>query len=97
MAAVGGVIWGVVNGFMPFFNLNLILAPACGYAIGEVVSRSVNRKSGRGLAAIGSIAVVLSYLVNAFTFGSFPFGPFRIIIDLVAIGLGIYVAVNRLR
>lgn len=97
VAVVGGIIWGVINSIIPFFNLNLILAPASGYTIGELVSRSVNRKSGRGLAIIGGMAVVLSYLVNIFSFGSLPFGPLRIIIDLVALGLGIYVAVNRLR
>jgi hypothetical protein len=97
IAIIGGLVWGLINSFIPFFNLNLILAPGSGYAIGEVVSRSVNRKSGRGLAIIGSIAVVTSYLVNIFSFGALPFGPLRIIIDLVAVGLGIYVAVNRLR
>jgi len=97
MAIVGGIVWGVINGFVPFFFLNLILAAGAGYAIGEVVSRSVNRKRSRGLAIIAGIAVVISYLVNIFSFGVLPFSPFRIIIDLVAIGLGIYVAVNRLR
>lgn len=97
MAVVCGIVWGVINGFVPFFYLNLILAAGTGYAIGEVVSRSVNRKRSRGLAAMASIAVVISYLVNIFTFGGVPFGPFRIIIDLVAIGLGIYISVNRLR
>lgn len=97
MAIVCGLVWGVINGFVPFFYLNLILAAGAGYIIGEVLSLSVNRKSGRGLATIGGLAVVISYLVNIFTFGVLPFGPFRIIIDLVAIGIGIYMAVNRLR
>jgi hypothetical protein len=96
MAIVCGIVWGVINGFAPFY-LNLILAAGAGYAIGEVTSRSVNRKSSRGLATIGAIAVVISYLINIFSFGGLPFGPFRIVIDLVAIGIGIYIAVNRLR
>jgi len=97
MAIVGGIVWGVINNLVPFFFLNLILAAGAGYAIGEVVSRSVNRKRSRGLAIIAGIAVVISYLINIFSFGVLPISPFRIIIDLVAIGLGIYVAVNRLR
>ena len=97
MAIVCGLVWGVINGNVTFFYLNLILAGGAGYAIGEVVSLSVNRKRGRWLAAVGSLAVVISYLVNIFSFGSLPVSPFRIIIDLVAIALGIYVAVNRLR
>jgi hypothetical protein len=97
MAIVCGIVWGVINGFVPFFYLSLILAAGAGYAIGEVVSLSVNRKSGRGLAAVGAVALVISYLVNIFSFGGLPFGPFRIVIDLVAIGIGIYMAISRLR
>ena len=97
MAAVCGIVWGVINGLVPFFYLNLVLAAGAGYAIGEVVSLSVNRKRSRGLAAMAGAAVVISYLVNIFSFGVIPFSPFRIIIDLIALGIGIYVAVNRLR
>ena len=97
VAIVCGLVWGLINGFIPFFYLDLVLAGAAGYAIGEVVSLSVNRKRSRWLAAIGGVAVVISYLVNIFTFGRLPFSPFNIIFDLVALGIGIYVAVNRLR
>jgi hypothetical protein len=96
MAIVGGLVWGVIND-VGLFYLTLILAAGVGYAIGEVVSRSVNRKRGNWLAVIGGTAIVISYLVNIFSFGGIPFGMFRIIIDLVAVGLGIYIAVNRLR
>jgi hypothetical protein len=41
--------------------------------------------------------VVISYLVNIFIFGGLPSGVLRIVIDLLAIGIGVYVAVNRLR
>ena len=97
MAIVSGIVWGVIDNLVPFFYLNLILAGGVGYAIGEVVSLSVNRKRSRGLATMAGIAVVVSYLVNIFSFGAISFHPFRIIIDLVALGLGIYIAVNRLR
>ena len=90
MAIVCGVVWGVVRGFVPFFYLNLLLAPGAGYAIGEVVSLSVNRKRGTGLATVAGIAVAISYLV------SLLFGLFHII-DLLALALGIFVAVTRLR
>ena len=97
MAVACGLVWGVINGLVPFFYLNLILAAGVGYAIGEVVGLSVNRKSSRALAVIAGIAVAISYIVNIFSFGRPPFGPLHIIIDLVAIGLGIYVAVKRFR
>jgi len=100
MATVCGVVWGVISVFVPFFYLNLLLAPGAGYAIGEVVSLSVNRKRGRGLATIAGIALVVSYLISIFLpslllvgllFANFHF------IDLLALALGIFFAVNRLR
>lgn len=97
MAAVTGIIWGVINGFIGFFYLNLVLAAGVGYAIGEVVSLAVNRKRGRWLAVVGGIGVALAYLVNIFTFGTVPFGAIRIVLDLVSLGIGVYVAIIRLR
>ncbi len=106
MAVACGVVWAVVRGFVPFFYLNLLLAAGAGYAIGEVVSLSVNRKRGTRLAVIGGIAVVISFLASLW-FVSLLFGiSFRwwlnfsllnIVFDLIAIALGIFVAVTRLR
>jgi len=77
-----------------------------GYAIGEVISLSTNRKRGAGLIAVGSIALVAGYIVSLW-FANFLAGiPFllvfrfsisRIGIDLLALALGIYVTVTRLR
>ncbi len=92
MAIVCGAAWGVIEWVIPFFSFNLLLAPAAGYAIAEVVSRSVNRKRVMGLAIIGGIAVVISYVVSILLL---PFG-FHIL-DLLALALGIFVAVTRLR
>ena len=92
-----GLAWGAIDSVMPFFYLGLILAGAVGYAIGEVVSLSVNRKRGRWLAVFGGTAVAISYLVNIFTFGGLPSTGLRIFIDLLAIGIGIFIAVSRLR
>jgi len=97
MAIACGVAWGLVGALVPFFYLNLLLAPAAGYAIGEVVSLAVNRKRGRGLATVAAIAVVISYLVSLFFNWGLPFGLFHIILGLLALALGIFVAVNRLR
>lgn len=93
MAIVCGVVWGVVQVFVSFYLLNFLLAAGVGYAIGEVVSRSVNRKRGRGLATIAGIAVAISYLVNILLPWGFHFSLF----DILALALGIYIAVNRLR
>ena len=93
MAIACGVVWGVVMALVPFLYLNLLLAPAAGYAIGEVVSLSVNRKRGTGLAIIAGIAVAISYLVSIFSPWGLNFG----LLDLLALALGIFVAVTRLR
>ena len=97
MAVVTGLAWGAIDSVVSFFYLGLILAGAVGYAIGEVISLSVNRKRGLWLAVFGGTAVVISYLVNIFIFGGLPSGGLWIAIDLLAVGIGIYVAVNRLR
>jgi len=97
MAAACAAAWGAIEWVIPFFSLNLLLAPAAGYVTGEVISLSVNRKRGRGLATIGGIAVVISYLLTLLFLGRPPLQIFIIIYHLVALALGIYVAVTRLR
>ena len=93
MAIACGIVWAIIGVILRFFLLSIILAAGVGYAIGEVVSRSVNRKRGAGLAIIASIAVVISYLVALFSPWGFRFGLF----DLLAIAVGIFIAVTRLR
>jgi hypothetical protein len=95
MAIVCGLAWGVIAWKTPF-SLNLLLAPGAGYAIGEVVSLSVNRKRGTGLAIIGGIALAISYSITCFFVG-LPFSLFNIIYHLVALALGVFIAVTRLR
>ena len=99
MAIVCGFVWAAIDSFLPFFYLNLLLAAGTGYAIGEVISFSVNRKRGTGLAVIAGIAVVISYLVSIFVpWGTgFIFSPLFLVINLVALALGFFVAFTRLR
>jgi len=106
MAIACGTIWGLIEWAVHFLYLSLLLAPASGYAIGEVISLSVNRKRGTGLATIGGVAVVIGYMVSlwsiSFLFGipflwGFYFNMIKIVIALVALALGIFVAVTRLR
>ena len=106
MAIVCGIIWGVIEWVIPIFSFNLLLAPGAGYAIGEVIGLSVNRKRGKGLATIASIGVPISYLVSLWFLSSLfripfdgvlPFNLFIIMYNLLALGLGIWVAITRLR
>jgi hypothetical protein len=99
MAIVYGLIWGLISSFLDFFYLNLLLAAGSGYAIGEVISLSVNRKRGLKLAVIAGIAVAISYLISVFPpWGdTFAFSILRLVLDLVGVAIGIYIAVVRLR
>lgn len=96
MAIVCGIAWALVGTLVPFLLFNFLLAAGVGYAIGEVVSLSVNRKRGTGLATIAGVAVAVSYLVSLLLPWGFLFSTFHIL-DLLALALGIFVAVTRLR
>jgi hypothetical protein len=92
--AIGcGVVWSLFQVFMPFRYLNLLIAPAAGYLIGEIISLAVNRKRGIGLAVIGGAAFGLSYFISQATFFGFSLGLF----DVAALILGIFVSTSRLR
>jgi hypothetical protein len=97
MALAVGIVWGLIAKSLPFIVLNLILAGGAGYAIGEVTGLAINRKRGKWLAVIGGIAVVLSYAISILAFGKIPSGILAILLDLAGVGIGIYMAVNRLR
>jgi len=100
-AAVGmifacGAAWGAIRAVMPFVYFNFLLASAFGFAIGEVVSLSVNRKRSRGLVIIAGIAVALTYLVYMFPPWGVWLGRFNFL-DPLAVALGVYVAIVRVR
>jgi hypothetical protein len=96
-----GVVWGIVDSFLPFRFFTLIIGAGVGWAIGEVVALSVNRKRGAWLAVIGSLGVVIAFGMNLaveyFWFGYIYFSGLEILYMLGAIALGIFMAVNRLR
>jgi hypothetical protein len=92
--AVGcGIGWGFIQQFLFSGYFSLLIAGAAGYAIGEVISLSVNRKSGNGLALIGGLAVILSYVISTFTFWGWHFN----LIDILSVAIGVFVSVTRLR
>ncbi len=99
IAVAYGFLWGILSFYANFIILNLFLGAGAGYCISEGMSRVINRKRGTKLAVIASVMVVVSGFASIFT----PLGiiysssPFFIILDILAVGIGIYVAVNRLR
>jgi hypothetical protein len=98
LAVVVGFLWGIIELFLPFYFFSLIVAMGIGWVIGEVVALSVNRKRDAGLAVIGGMAVVLSYLVSNLVDRGFSFSnPYQIVFTLLTLGVGVYFAVSRLR
>ncbi len=97
MAIAGGFVWGILREFLPFIFLNLLLAGGIGFAIGEVVSRSVNRKRGNWLALIGGVAIPISYLASIPANMLFEYTTVFHPLDILAIAIGIFIAVIRLR
>ena len=90
LAVALGIAWGFVSDLIPFIYLGLLIGAGVGYAVGELVALSANRKRGLGLAVIGGFCVALSYFVSTFLSGVHLF-------DLLAVALGIFIAVGRLR
>jgi hypothetical protein len=94
--AVLGAIWNFIplGGFLLF-----LIALGIGYAVGEMVSLAVNRKRGPGLQIIAGISVVVSYAVRSLIEASDQglFNAFVSVYGLVALAIGVVVAVSLLR
>ncbi|MCH7712155.1 MAG: hypothetical protein IIC99_00900 [Chloroflexi bacterium] len=92
-AVGGGVLWSVFNLFfrgIPF--LPSLVAMGIGYAVGELISLAVNRKRGTGLAWIAGCSVAAAFLIS-WQILPFSFG----LIGLLFLGIGVYMAVQRVR
>jgi hypothetical protein len=93
LAIATGLLWGLIR-YVPFVGFfNFIIGGAVGYAVGEGISLATNRKAGTVLAVIGGLTVVIAYCISAFTLFGMIFSPY----DLIAVIIGIVVAVARLR
>jgi hypothetical protein len=94
-------VWGIIESYLPFRFFSLIIAAGVGWAIGEVTGLAVNRKRGVWLAVIGGAGVVIAcgitLAVDYFRFDYVSFSGLRILFLLLAIAIGIYMAVMRLR
>jgi hypothetical protein len=95
---VGGVIWYFVSGpgARGIAYLSLFLALAIGYGIGEAVSWATNRKRGAQLQGMAACGVVVAYLVRNLIGGGAPV-PVNDVFGYVTVGIGIVVAIGRLR
>ena len=90
IAIGGGLLWSLFIAIFPIFPA--IGAIAVGYAAGELISRSVNRKRGVGLAWITGGSLVGAFLVARIIMGPF-LGP----IGWLIMGLSVYTAIQKIR
>ncbi len=96
IALVCGFAWFVLNTILPFFFLRLFIAAGAGYAIGEVISLSVNRKRGTGLSIVGGISTTLCFAIANVVFTPW-IGLMSILLSLLGLAVAIFMAVVRLR
>jgi len=100
MAFACGAAWGVINILRLPIGLDFLLASGFGYVIGEVVGHSVNRKRSRWLGIIAGTSVVISYVISIFPpWGHWItlFSGLGLTLSLLAVALGVWVAVTRVR
>ncbi len=103
LAVAIGIAWAWLRDLIPLFSASLLLsialAAGAGYAIGEVISRSVNRKRGTALQVIAGVCVALSYVVSnvGFSENALTFFTYISLYDILVLAVGIVVAVVRLR
>lgn len=92
MAVITGLIWSFLPYIIPFY-LNLLIAPLVGYLISETIGLVTNRKRGIRLAVIAVSGLLISYVIHIFM----PWSPFFSLLDILALALGIFVAISRIR
>lgn len=98
VAVVSGVLWLMLNsalGGVPLISSLLGLGVA--YAIGELVSRAVNRKRGVGLAWIAGGAMVLAYLISGGIFQLLSASFINVLFSLLFLAVAVYTAASRVR
>ncbi len=96
IALVGGVIWGVVGkalNVIPF--VSFLIGFGVGYGASELISMSANRKRGAPLTWIAAGAVGVAGIIHLFFLG--PLSATGVILNLVIVGLAMFIAWSRLR
>ena len=95
---VGGLLWFWLNlqfGGVPF--VSSIFGLAVAYAIGELISRAVNKKRGVGLAWIAGGGMVVAYLISGGFFQILSSSFMNVLFSLLFLGIAIYTAASRVR
>lgn len=91
VAVAAGIAWAMFYNLFSYLVFYLLLAAAAGYAIGELISLSVNRKRGPVLQAIAASSMVVSFAIG------YLFLDFFSLYHVFGLALGLAIAVVRLR
>lgn len=95
-----GVAWALFNGLTYIF-FGVLMGLAVGFAVGELVALSVNRRAGPPLQAIAVAGVALAFGVRIgllMTLGTWDFADVQNDLGgLIAAGIAAFVAAGRLR
>ncbi len=91
VGAAAGIAWAMIFDLFRYLPFYLLLAAAVGYAIGELVSLSVNRKRGPILQAIAGGSMVVSFAIG------YPFLDSFNLYYVIGLALGVAIAIVRLR
>ena len=96
ISVVVGIAWGfLLVQIGRIFFLPWLLAMCAGYAIGESVTTSVNRKRGSGLAAVSVLGVIIAFVL-AIVIGS-RFSVSDLVFGLLFLCVAIYITISRTR
>ena len=98
VSVVGGLLWLWLNsqfGGVPL--VSSIFGLAVAYAIGELISRAVNRKRGVTLAWIAGSAMVVAYLISGGFFYLLSGSFITLLFSLLFLAIAVYTASSRLR
>ena len=98
VSIVGGLLWLLLNmifGGVPF--ISSILGLGIAYAIGELISRAVNRKRGVTLAWIAGTAMVVAYMISGGFLHLFSTNFINVLFSLLFLAIAVYTAASRVR
>ena len=91
MGVGGGIVVSVVIFLFPMPILWWVLIGGLGYGVGEGISVAANRKRGRRLKFVAAGAMFVALTIITLTTG-----VTADLFGLLASGIGVYIAVNRL-
>ncbi len=98
LAIGGGLLWLWLNsqfGGVPL--VSSIFGLAVAYAIGELISRAVNRKRGILLSWIAGASMVIAYLISGGFLYLFSGSFITLLFSLLFLAIAVYTAASRLR